>query len=597
MELSLKDQSVQQIGEVVSMNASQMVKSKSGKEFDVNSPQGKMIMAYQEKIAGPFEQMMEVLQNINSGIQALVDKFSESVSIQQDQIQDQAMAADLSQAASGEDVPPVEEEEKDDRSFLQKGKDKVKSLLGAGGFKGLLVKGGLIFGLLGIATMLKKYGKQIAEAVTPIIDGIKKFASYVTDDLATFGSDILGFVKDAFSGVTNIIKGIFGGDGVDGELVKDGLAELLALPYKFVGMVGKLVTGLLEAFLKVLGFDPAPEWVTDLYSFFDDLPLKAKEFFKGVMDFFTVTIPQKITEAKETVTQWFTDTVAGVKQFFVDVGNFFTVTIPTKLTEAYNNVTTFFTDIIGGIKGFFTDAFNYVTVEVPNKVTEVTKNIGDKFEEIRQDIIDFAMAPFRKIKELMKNLLVGILESVEGLPFIGDKAKALKEKILGVESSGSGETLDTAGTGDAAVAEAAAMPEPKIVTNDMGEVVNPDTGKKVKFGRFDEEGATQYAAELSKMGQGKFEAFFETKGINHYAIRKTGEAVTGTGNTTTGGATGGELNSQSAELAAAQGNAMGGSYVDASNKTVNNTSSNQTTHMKEDTGTADKKVQDALYDN
>ena len=46
-----------------------------------------------------------------------------------------------------------------------------------------------------------------------------------------------------------------------------------------------------------------------------------------------------------------------------------------------------------------------------------------------------------------------------------------------------------------------------------------------------------------------------------------------------------------------QGNAMGGSYIDASTKSVNNTSSNQTTHMKEDTGTADKKVQDALYDN
>ena len=52
-------------------------------------------------------------------------------------------------------------------------------------------------------------------------------------------------------------------------------------------MVGKLVTGLLEAFLKVLGIDPAPEWVTKLYGFFDDLPLKAKEFFKGIMDFFT----------------------------------------------------------------------------------------------------------------------------------------------------------------------------------------------------------------------------------------------------------------------------------------------------------------------
>ena len=61
MELTLKDQSVAQIGEAVQMAGSQMVKSKSGKEFDVKSPQGKMIMAYQEKMAGPFEQMMTTL--------------------------------------------------------------------------------------------------------------------------------------------------------------------------------------------------------------------------------------------------------------------------------------------------------------------------------------------------------------------------------------------------------------------------------------------------------------------------------------------------------------------------------------------------------
>src|SRR6056300_1683301 len=250
----------------------------------------------------PFDSMMTVLGDIRDGIYSLVDKFSDSVSLQKDQIQDANMSQDLSQVAdAGEGASDEGADPAPKQSFFSKAKDKVKSLMGMGGFKGMLVKGGLIFGLLGIAKLLQKYGGEIAKAVTPIVDGIKKFVSYITDDLATFGSDILGFVKDAFTGVTNIIKGIFGGDGVDGELVKDGLSTLLALPYKFVGMVGKLVTGLLEAFLKVLGFDPAPEWVTKMYEFFDELPLKAKEFFKGVMDFFTVTIPEKIQAAKDTV--------------------------------------------------------------------------------------------------------------------------------------------------------------------------------------------------------------------------------------------------------------------------------------------------------
>ena len=82
------------------------------------------------------------------------------------------------------------------------------------------------------------------------------------------------------------------------------------------------------------------------------------------------------------------------------------------------------------IGGFFTDAKNFVTVTIPEKIAEVSKGIVDKFTEIKDQIIDFAMAPFRKIKELMQNLLVGILESVENIPFIGDKAKALKEKNI-----------------------------------------------------------------------------------------------------------------------------------------------------------------------
>ena len=130
----------------------------------------------------------------------------------------------------------------------------------------------------------------------------------------------------------------------------------------------------------------------------------------------------------------------------------------------------------------------------------------------------------------------------------------------------------------------------------MGDVVNPDTGKKVKFGRNDEDAAAQYAAELSKMGQGKFEPYFETKGLNHYAIRKVGESITGAGGTTTGGATGGELNNAGAEFVGTGGNGAG-SNVSIMNEgaKVNTVSANQT-HMSEDTGTSDKKVQDNLYD-
>src|SRR5210317_1116768 len=255
MELTLKDESVIEIGRAVGNNVNSLTGGGGTSLVTVGAGAKAGPPAVVAQPMNPFDSMMTVLGDIRDGIYSLVDKFSDSVSLQKDQIQDANMAQDLAQASDeGTDPAPKQ-------SFFSKAKDKVKSLMGMGGFKGMLIKGGLIFGLLGIAKLLQKYGGEIAKAVTPIVDGIKKFVSYITDDLATFGSDILGFVKDAFTGVTNIIKGIFGGDGVDGELIKDGLSTLLALPYKFVGMVGKLVTGLLEAFLKVLGFDPAPEWV------------------------------------------------------------------------------------------------------------------------------------------------------------------------------------------------------------------------------------------------------------------------------------------------------------------------------------------------
>jgi hypothetical protein len=105
------------------------------------------------------------------------------------------------------------------------------------------------------------------------------------------------------------------------------------------------------------------------------------------------------------------------------------------------------------------------------------------------------------------------------------------------------------------------------------------------------------AAELSKSGQGKFEAVFDDGGLfgrKFYKIMKTGEAVAGQ-STTTGGATGGEVNSASAEQVAATsgGGGNGGAVVDASTQ-VNNNSSVQHQSIDDSTGLADNTVADNL---
>ena len=160
MDIELKNQSVVEIGKAVGDNVNSMVPQSQAL---VPAGGGPVAPAVEAMPMNPFDSMMAVLEDVRDGIYTLVDKFSDSVSIQKDQIQDQAMAQDLAQVGGGDDVAPVDMDDGgDDRSFMQKAKDKIGGLMGAGGLKGMLIKGGLIFGLLGIAKLMQKYGKQIA---------------------------------------------------------------------------------------------------------------------------------------------------------------------------------------------------------------------------------------------------------------------------------------------------------------------------------------------------------------------------------------------------------------------------------------------------
>jgi len=568
-ELTLKDQQVMEIGKSVSDAftglAPETVKAKSGKEYSVDSPQGKMIQAYMEKQASPFEVMMSVLTEMRDGIYQLVDKFSDSVAIENKQLDAQEEFGDNIEsqqdaAALGKTEENQEQKDEGDKGPSMLDSLKEKASLADTSFKGLLVKGAIIGVLLGLATALKKYGKQIADAIAPIVDGIKVFYSYIKDDIGVLFDDIIDLVKSTFGGLFKTIKGIFGGDG---ELIKEGLAELLTLPTKFIAMTGKLVVGIIDALLGVFGVDPRPEWVQKLYDFFDELPKKVKEFYEAVIGFFTVTIPTKIQEAKDTVTDWFTDIKTGITGFFTDIKNFFTVTIP-------------------------------------EKIAEIGKGITDGFTTIKDEIIGFAMAPFNKIKELMQSLLVGILESVEGLPFIGDKAKALKNSILGVNDAGMTEEEAVTGAIQTYGTNTSDGPAPQIQVNEEGSVIDPATGKVLEIDN--EDSASIMAQQLNTMGQGRFEPHFvDPWGPfgEHYVVRKVGGATPsttgaditpstiesqGAGTTTTGG----DLNAQSAEFAAAQGAGMGGASVAVGGSTSNTTTAISQNNVYEDTTTGDR---------
>jgi len=625
MELTLKDQQVQEIGKAVGENVKSL--GGGGKALVPSGGNAVAPAATMAQPMNPFDSMMVVLEDIRNGIHTLVDKFSDSVSIQQDMVSDQNAAADLAQAGSGEDIDPAIGGGEDEKGpgFMAKAGDKIKGLMGAGGLKGMLIKGGLIAGLLGLAVVLKKYGKQIAEAVAPIVDGVKKFFSAFTDDIGPLFDKAVAMVSDAITGLLDIFKGLFSGDAAT---FFSGVKKLFVdFPIKLVSYVGDAFFSLLENALAAFGIES--QMVTDIKEFFRELPEKISQLFKDIKDFFVITIPEKVQAIKDALTTWFTDIkdkaisiftqvkdffvitipekvqsikdsitlwftniVDEVKGIFTKVKEFFTVTIPTKVQEIKDSIVTWFTNIKDEVVGLFTKVKDFVMVTIPEKLKEMTDSIVTKVTAIKDKIVEFAMAPFNKIKELMQGLLVGVLESVENLPFVGKKAKAMKNKILGISD---GDTADMTEAGESVpMALTDTGPQPMISTNDMGDVIDTVNGDKVKFGRNDEEGAAAYAAELSKLGQGKFEPYYETKGFNHYAIRKTGESITGTSQTT-GGATGGEINSTSGELGSSTNGGSGGVVVGGTNN-ISTNSAVQHTSIDEKSGVSDQNVKNEIMD-
>ena len=598
MELTLKDQSVIEIGKSVGDNVNSLAGGASTALVPAGgggavAPAGGIATAM-----NPFDSMMVVLSDIRDGIYSLVDKFSESVSIQKDAKSDAALAQDLAQVAdAGEGASDEGADPAPKQSFFQKAKDKVKGLMGMGGFKGLLVKGGLIFGLLGIAKLMQKYGKEIAEKVAPIVDGVKAFFSAFTDDIGPIFDSAVETVKTALTGIIDIVKGLFTGDA---STFFGGVKKLfIDFPIQLVSYIGDAFFSLLENALAAFGIES--EMVTDIKNFFRELPEKISQLFKDIGEFFTVTIPTKLKEIKDSITNFFNDNiVTPIKNLWTDIGNFFTITVPEKYNEITGNVTQFFTNIVTSISGFFTDAKNFVMVTIPEKIGEITKGITDKFTEIKDKIIGYAMAPFEKIKELMMGMVIGVLEAVEGLPFIGDKAKKMKEQIIAGQKIQEGATLEeaTAGLSTFQTAEQQAAAIGTVNTLPDGSVINPEDGEMLKIR--DEDTANTMAAELSKSGQGQFQAVYDDGGFfgrKFYKIVKTGEAVAGTGGGTTGGATGGELNGAGAEFVANGSGSGTGGNVNIMNEgaKVNTVSSNQT-HMSEDTGTNDKNARLDLYD-
>jgi len=309
-EITLKDESVLQIGESVSKGFNDLVNT--GKSILIN-PAGQPLTSSASDIAEPTSDfigprmpensMMSVLESIRDGIQSLVESFTDSLSFQKQEEKEKERADRVSAAST---PPPSDSGDTGPGIFasafarLAKIKEGASNLLSKEGFFGMLIKGGLIAGLVLLATTLNKFGKEIAEKITPIVDGLKDF----------------------FGGIFNILSGIFSSDN---EKINEGIDQLKGLGSKIASFFIDLTNSILTTIGELFGIEGLT--ITKIKNFFVDIKNKVVESFDNAIAFFTEDIPAKVTEIRDSVKQFFTDTFDkiknGVKDAFASVGNFF----------------------------------------------------------------------------------------------------------------------------------------------------------------------------------------------------------------------------------------------------------------------------------
>jgi TP901 family phage tail tape measure protein len=133
--------------------------------------------------------------------------------------------------------------------------------------------------------------------------------------------------------------------------------------------------------------------------FTETLPTKWDDFWTGVGNFFTESIPAWWENTKETLGTFFTETLptkwddfwTGVGNFFTEsipawwentketLGTFFTETLPTKWTSFWDGVGNFFTETIPAwVENSVAGAKTFFTETLPSKWTSFWSGVGEK---------------------------------------------------------------------------------------------------------------------------------------------------------------------------------------------------------------------------
>ena len=402
-ELTLKDESVIQIGESVSKGFNDLVAS--GKSILIN-PAGQPLVSKADDISptddfiGPrlpeSSPVMDLLGSIRDGIMSLVDTFTESLSFQKQEEREAERAERIS--ADDPTPPPDEGTGFFTKSFMEGMKERVDSVKKFtagffGIFKGLFGKAALFGLLIAFALNLDKFSGKISEVTKPIIEGLKAAFNSLKEDFVPVIEGLISGVGLAFETIKNILQGLFKWDL---NQLGTGIKQLLFdIPIKIVSIIGDAFFSLLDAALNLFGVDS--QMVQDIKIAFRTLPEAIENAINNTIEFFTVTIPTYFEDLKTSV-------VTGFNNFVQDV------------------------------KNFFTNAFDFIVNDIPNAIGNFVSDIFDKIKETITGIKDALLAPIKAVKDKVSGFFGGVKDF-----FTGDddkaKAEAMSSNVMDLESA------------------------------------------------------------------------------------------------------------------------------------------------------------------
>jgi len=381
-ELTLKDESVIQIGESVSKGFNDLVAS--GKSILIN-PAGQPLVSKADDISptddfiGPrlpeSSPVMDLLGSIRDGIMSLVDTFTESLKFQKQEEREAERAARI----SADD--PVKKDEGTGiltNSFMQGMKERVASVKKFtagffGIFSGLFGKAALFGLLIAFAMNLDKFSGKISEVTKPIVEGLKAAFNSLKEDFVPVIEGLIEGVGLAFNTIRNILQGLFNWDL---EQLGTGIKQLLFdIPIKLYSIIGDAFFSLLDAALNLFGVDA--QWVQDVKIAFRTLPEAIEQAITNSIKFFTETIPQFFTDMKD---------------------------------QAIENART----NIAAIGDMFKGAFNFIVEDIPNAIGNFVDNIINSIKETITNIKDALLAPIKAVKDKIGGFFGGVKDFFTG---------------------------------------------------------------------------------------------------------------------------------------------------------------------------------------